>query len=67
MKPDTSTHCQPRNVRFPMSDEQLMYDLDEIDDEVKRRKKASPIEPYAVWAMNARMDALARFNARHQS
>ena len=53
-----------RPVRQPMSDAQLMADLDQIEAEVRRRKKAYPLEPYAVWAMNARMEALARFNAR---
>lgn len=50
--------------RPPMSDPQLMSDLAAIDAEVARRKRAYPFEPYAVWAMNARQQALARFEAR---
>ena len=50
--------------RPPMSDPELMDDLAAIDAEVARRKKAYPFEPYAVWAMNARSEALARFERR---
>jgi len=53
-----------RMVRPPMSDAQLMADLAAVDAEVARRKKAYPFEPYAVWAMNARQAALARFEQR---
>jgi len=53
-----------RHVRPPMSDAELMEDLRTIDAEVARRKKAYPFEPYAVWAMNARQAALARFEQR---
>jgi len=53
-----------RPVRPPMSDAELMEDLRSIDAEVARRKKAYPFEPYAVWAMNARQAALARFEQR---
>jgi hypothetical protein len=41
-----------------------MEDLRTIDVEVSRRKKAYPFEPYAVWAMNARQAAIARFEQR---
>jgi len=51
-------------VRPPMSDAELMEDLRTIDAEVARRKKAYPFEPYAVWAMNARQAAIARFEQR---
>jgi len=47
-----------------MSDAELMEDLRTIDAEVARRKKAYPFEPYAVWAMNARQAAIARFEQR---
>jgi hypothetical protein len=47
-----------------MSDAELMADLAAVDAEVARRKKARPFEPYAVWAMNARLAALARFEQR---
>ena len=52
------------SVRPPMSDAELMADLAAVDAEVARRKKARPFEPYAVWAMNARLAALARFEQR---
>ena len=48
----------------PMSDARLMAELRAIDAEVSRRKKAYPLEPYAVWAMNERQAALDRFEAR---
>ena len=51
-------------TRKPMSDSQLMQDLADIDAEVKRKKVAHPFQPYAVWAMNARQEALARFELR---
>ena len=51
-------------VRPPISDAELMADLRAIDVEVARRKKAYPFEPYAVWAMTARQDALASFERR---
>lgn len=50
-----------------MSDAQLMADLEQIEDEVKRRKKAYPLEAYAVWAMNSRFEAFARFNERQSA
>lgn len=53
-----------RHVRSPMSDAELMKDLRTIDAEVARRKKAYPFEPYAAWAMTARLAAIARFEQR---
>ena len=48
----------------PMSDEKLLADLAAIDDEVQRRKKARPFEPYATWALLARNQAIAEFAHR---
>ena len=62
-QPAVGPRLEP-TVRPPMSDEQLMADLEAVDAEVARRKKAYPFEPYAVWAMNARQAALARFEQR---
>ena len=47
-----------------MSDAELMADLAAVDIEVARRKKAYPLEPYALWALDARQGALARFEQR---
>ena len=47
-----------------MSDAELMTDLAAVDIEVARRKKAYPLEPYALWALDARQGALARFEQR---
>lgn len=47
-----------------MTDERLRADLAEIEVEVERRKKATPFEAYAHWAMMARIAALARYDER---
>ena len=56
-----------RNARQlpPMTDALLDSDLAAIDLEVKRRKKASPREPSALWAYEARIAALHRFDDRY--
>lgn len=53
--------------RAPIADAELMADLDAIADEVKRRKKANPFQPYAMWAMLARQDAIIRHAQRSEA
>ena len=50
-----------RNSYF---DEALRHDLTLIDEEIARRKMKKPFEPYAAWAMMARIEAMARFEGR---
>jgi hypothetical protein len=52
-------------VREPMIDDQLRRELDEIQAEVNRRRKAKPFEPWAAWALAERQAALQRFAQRH--
>lgn len=48
-------------------DDELMRELDAIQKEADRRKKAKPMEPYAQWKMLAQMEALARFDERQKA
>lgn len=41
-------------------DSKLAADLDAIEREVKRRKKAHPFEPYATWSFVEEMAAIER-------
>ncbi len=45
-------------------DAELMSDLDKIAAEVKRRKKARPLEPYAFWSYSETVAALFRHDMR---
>lgn len=50
-----------------MIDDELRADLGAIDAEVRRRKEARPMQPYAAWAMAERMQAVVRQNLREAS
>jgi hypothetical protein len=46
----------------PLSDAQLMADLDEIEAQSKARKRSG--ESWAFWTMTAQLDAITRFHLR---
>ena len=47
-----------------MTDEILYAELESIQVEADRRRKARPMEPYATWKMLEQLEAINRFNDR---
>ena len=60
-EPTRNAYCDYATQYY---DEALWYDLTLIDAEIAKRKLSNPFEPYVAWAMMARLEAMARFEAR---